>query len=184
MACLVAFFSAGADLFIGPGQFVELEIRQIFYIDHSVFGFVYRLDELIQFQVNGPGISVLCVLDEKHHQKGHDRCASINDQLPGVGKVEDWAGNGPDLESCGFGQLYMVLFRENNIRVAGESGEAGNPGTLLMTTDRVARRVQWYPTSREKRARCGAPDLLLPVQEARSLIFQLASASRLLLMNK
>jgi hypothetical protein len=27
-------------------------------------------------------------------------------------------------------------------------------------TDRVARQVPWYPTSREKRARCGAPDLL------------------------
>jgi hypothetical protein len=25
---------------------------------------------------------------------------------------------------------------------------------FLMTTDRVARRVPWYPTSREKRARC------------------------------
>ena len=42
-ACLVALLSAGADLFIGPGQLVELEIGQIFYIDHSVFGFVYRV---------------------------------------------------------------------------------------------------------------------------------------------
>jgi hypothetical protein len=46
--------------------------------------------------MNGSGIAVLCVLDEKYHQKGHNRCASVNDQLPGVGKVEDWAGNGPD----------------------------------------------------------------------------------------
>ena len=30
---------------------------------------------------------------------------------------------------------------------------------LLMTTDRVARQAPWYPTSREKRARCGAPNL-------------------------
>src|ERR1700688_3377384 len=37
---------------------------------------------------------------------------------------------------------------------------------VLMTTDGVARRVPWYPTSREKRARCGAPDLLLTVQKA------------------
>jgi hypothetical protein len=92
---MVALLSAGADLFIGPGQLVELELGQIFYVDHSVFGFVYRVDKLVQFQVNGPGIAVLCVLDEKHHQKGHDRCASINDQLPGVGKVEEWAGDTP-----------------------------------------------------------------------------------------
>jgi hypothetical protein len=50
--------------------------------------------------------------------------------------------------------------------VAGQSGEVGNPGTLGMTTDRVTPRVPWYPTSREKRARCGAPERLLPVQEA------------------
>jgi hypothetical protein len=36
-----------------------------------------------------------------------------------------------------------------------------------MRTDRVARRVPWYPTSREKRARCGAPDLLLPGQDSK-----------------
>jgi hypothetical protein len=29
----------------------------------------------------------------------------------------------------------------------------GSP-SLLMTTDRIVRRVPWYPTSREKRARC------------------------------
>jgi hypothetical protein len=95
-ACLVALLSAGADLFIGPGQLIELEIGQIFYIDHFVFCFVDGVDELVQFQVNGPGIAILCVLDEKHHEKCHNRSASINDQLPGVGKVEDWAGNGPD----------------------------------------------------------------------------------------
>jgi hypothetical protein len=53
-----------------------------------------------------------------------------------------------------------------------------------MTTYRVARRVPWYPTSREKRARCGAPDRLLPVQEAGHLMFQLATASRLRGMTK
>jgi hypothetical protein len=51
-----------------------------------------------------------------------------------------------------------------------------------VTTDRVARRVPGYPTSREKRARCGAPDLQLPVKEAGHLMFQLATASRLLEM--
>jgi hypothetical protein len=39
--------------------------------------------------------------------------------------------------SCGFGQLHVVLFRENYISGAGDTCEVGNPGTLLMTTDRV-----------------------------------------------
>jgi hypothetical protein len=46
-----------------------------------------------------------------------------------------------------------------------------------MTIDGVARRVPWYPTSREKRARCGAPDLMLPVQKAGQLIFQFRDQS-------
>src|ERR1700733_6352219 len=54
------------------------------------------MDELVQFQVNGSGIAVLGVLDEKHHQKGHNRCASVNDQLPGVGKVKDGTGDSPN----------------------------------------------------------------------------------------
>jgi hypothetical protein len=53
-----------------------------------------------------------------------------------------------------------------------------------MTTDKVAGRAPWHPTSREKRARCGAPDLRSPVQNACHLIFQLAAASRLLGMTK
>jgi len=36
------------------------------------------------------------------------------------------------VESCGFGQLHVVLFRENHISSTGESGEVGNPGTLGM----------------------------------------------------
>ena len=92
----MALLSTGADTLIGSGQLVEFEIRQIFYVDHSVFGLVYCVDKLVQFQVNGSGIAVLRVLDEKYHQKGDNRRASIDDQLPGVGKVEDGAGSGPD----------------------------------------------------------------------------------------
>ena len=41
------------------------------------------------------------------------------------------------VESCGFGQLHVVLFTENHIRGAGESCEVGNPGTLGMTKERA-----------------------------------------------
>jgi hypothetical protein len=34
------------------------------------------------------------------------------------------------VESCGFGLLHVVLFKENHISGAGESCEVGNPGTL------------------------------------------------------
>jgi hypothetical protein len=41
------------------------------------------------------------------------------------------------VESCGFGQLHVVLFRKNHISGTGESCEVGNPGTLGMTKERV-----------------------------------------------
>jgi hypothetical protein len=40
------------------------------------------------------------------------------------------------VESCGFGQLHVVLFEENHKSGAGESCEVGNPGTLGMTKRR------------------------------------------------
>ena len=45
------------------------------------------------------------------------------------------------VETCGFGQLLVVLLRENHISGTGESGEVGNPGTLGMTKGRA--NVPW-----------------------------------------
>jgi hypothetical protein len=46
------------------------------------------------------------------------------------------------VESCGFGQLHVVLFKENHISGAGESCEVGNPGTLLMNKRRVVSHLR------------------------------------------
>src|SRR5271155_2657537 len=46
--------------------------------------------------MNGPGIAVLGILDEENHEKRDNRCAGIDDQLPGIGVVEDGAGKAPD----------------------------------------------------------------------------------------
>jgi hypothetical protein len=45
------------------------------------------------------------------------------------------------VESCGFGQLHVVLFRENHMSGAGEICEVGNPGSLLMNKRRVGCRT-------------------------------------------
>ncbi len=44
------------------------------------------------------------------------------------------------VKSCGFGQLHVVLFKENHISGRCESGGVGNPGTLGMTTRRESLR--------------------------------------------
>jgi hypothetical protein len=57
--------------------------------------------------------------------------------------------------------------------------ESGAPND----TDRVACRVPWYPTSREKRARCGHP-IFVAGTGSRSFLSRLASSSQLLGMTK
>jgi hypothetical protein len=42
------------------------------------------------------GVAVLRVLDQKHHQKGNDRRGGVDDQLPGIGKMNRWSGENPD----------------------------------------------------------------------------------------
>ena len=53
-------------------------------------------DQLIQLQVHGFGVAILRVLDQEHHQKGDDRRAGVDDQLPLVGVAEDGTRYGPD----------------------------------------------------------------------------------------
>jgi hypothetical protein len=53
------------------------------------------------------------------------------------------------VKSCGFGQLHVVLFRENHISGAVESCDVGNPGTLGMTKkERAAERRGPLPRAR------------------------------------
>jgi hypothetical protein len=46
------------------------------------------------------------------------------------------ASPGSPVESCGFGQQYVVLLRRTTSAVACENGEVGNPGSLGMTKRR------------------------------------------------
>jgi len=43
-----------------------------------ILGLVDRLDDLIQLQVNGPGVSVLGVLDQKHDQESDNGSAGVD----------------------------------------------------------------------------------------------------------
>src|SRR5690606_16108883 len=89
--------------------------RQFFDVDQAVAGRFGAGDELVELQLDGFGILVLRLLDDKHHQESDDGGAGIDDQLPGVGKREQRAAYGPkqdDEESddespgaagCGYG---------------------------------------------------------------------------------
>src|SRR5579883_1248321 len=46
--------------------------------------------------MNGGGILVLRTLDQEHHQKRDDRSAGVDDELPGIGEVEERPQNSPE----------------------------------------------------------------------------------------
>src|SRR4029078_12551304 len=65
-------------------------------------------DELIELQVDRLGVAILRVLNEKDHQERHDRRACVDDELPCIGIVKDWASGAPDQHNeygCGKGPL-------------------------------------------------------------------------------
>src|SRR5262245_9712577 len=45
--------------------------------------------------MNGYRVLVLGTLNQEHHQEGHDRCARVDHELPGVRKPEDRPDAGP-----------------------------------------------------------------------------------------
>ena len=41
-------------------------------------------NEFVQFEMDGLRVAVLRILDQEHHQEGHDSCAGVDDKLPCV----------------------------------------------------------------------------------------------------
>src|SRR2546421_11709374 len=93
----------GVSLFLAaPADSVEFlfELRQfvighVFEIHHLVTRTFDGEDELIELEVKSLGVAVLGVLNEKYHQERNDGCAGVDDQLPRIGVMEDWAQKSP-----------------------------------------------------------------------------------------
>ena len=66
------------QLAIACPQAVEFFFRQLFDIKQSIVGSLDRTDQFIQLQLDGFTIAVLRILNEKHHQEGHNRGTGID----------------------------------------------------------------------------------------------------------
>ena len=74
---------------------LEFLIGHVLKIDHLVASSFNGVNQLIQLQMEGLGIAVLCVLDQEHHQKRNDRGAGIDNQLPRIRVMENGTGHAP-----------------------------------------------------------------------------------------
>ena len=55
-----------------------------------------RTDKLVQLQVHRFGVTILRVLNQKHHQEGHDGGGGVNDELPRIGKMKRRTSHDPN----------------------------------------------------------------------------------------
>ena len=66
MAPAVAFLS---HLLVLVGKFLQFLIREMFDVNHFILRLINGLDDFIEFQVNGAGVPILRVLNQKHYEK-------------------------------------------------------------------------------------------------------------------
>jgi hypothetical protein len=76
-------------------EFFKVLVGQIFKIDKFISCVFEGADNLIEFEMHCFSIAVLRVLDQEHHEEGNDRRGSVDDQLPGIGKMKRWSRENP-----------------------------------------------------------------------------------------
>ena len=68
---------------------------QLFEIDDLVPRSAHGPDQLVELDLNRPGVPVLGVLNQEDHQEGHDRGGGVDHQLPGIGEPEQGSHREP-----------------------------------------------------------------------------------------
>ncbi len=76
--------------------FPQLFVGKIFQIDQLVSRLLQRANDFVELQMHRFSVAVLGVLNQEHHQKRNDGSSSVDDQLPGVGKMKCWTSEKPD----------------------------------------------------------------------------------------
>ena len=76
--------------------FLQFFVGEIFQIHQFVSRLLQGANDFVELQMHRFGVAVLGVLNQKHHQEGNDGSSSVDDQLPGIGKMKCWTGEKPD----------------------------------------------------------------------------------------
>src|SRR6266436_7508812 len=74
----------------------QLFVGKIFQIDQLISRLLQRANDFVELQMHRFSVAVLGVLNQEHHQKRNDGGSSVDDQLPGIGKMKCWTGEKPD----------------------------------------------------------------------------------------
>ena len=77
-------------------EVIELRVRKIFQVKQFIAGALAHPDQFIELEMERRAVAVLCILDEKHHQKSNNGGSCVDDQLPGVRVVKQRTSDRPD----------------------------------------------------------------------------------------
>lgn len=78
----------GAELLLkGPNDVVG----GVFNVDELVSGGSDGANDLIKLQMYSLGVPILGVLDEHYKEESEDGGSCINEELPSIGEIEEWA---------------------------------------------------------------------------------------------
>src|SRR5881397_4037976 len=86
-------FSHVPELFF---EIPKLFIGKVLEIDKLIARVFDRTNQFVQFEMHCFSVAVLCVLNQKDHQKRNDRRGRVDDQLPRIGEMKHRTGQEPD----------------------------------------------------------------------------------------
>src|SRR4029078_4473182 len=90
------FLSQSRKLTVELFQNLQFICRKIFGTYESIAGRFTACYQLIQFYLQGNRVLVLCLLNDKYHQKSNDGGTCINNELPGIRIMENGTGYSPN----------------------------------------------------------------------------------------
>ncbi len=84
-----------ADRCIPLFQFLQLFVRKVFNINHVVVRRTVGANQFVKLKVKGFGVTVLSILNQENHKESNNGGTSIDNELPGVGELEEWPARCP-----------------------------------------------------------------------------------------
>lgn len=74
-------------------KFIGVEVSQV---EQAILRALGNVQEFVELDVQGIVVTVLCILDQKHHEKRNDGHGGVDDQLPRIIVMKD----SPENDAC------------------------------------------------------------------------------------
>jgi hypothetical protein len=85
---LLPLYALGSDFLVALMDEIQFVIAEILDVHHLVARRANGMNQFIELEIDGLGVAVLGVLDQKHHQESDDGGAGVDDKLPRIGILE------------------------------------------------------------------------------------------------